>query len=250
MRTRWGFAANAARWQKYTPPPPRRPAHDKGVGGRGTRSEEVDLAHVTSIRRFETRAACRAPRKRRPAARKSACSRGNWTGQFRKGRGGCGRYLNFKSANVYFCLESRFHVRSPSPPICPPLSSPPPPFIGRLSPDALNFKFGRGHLPPPCRMSRQQPTFECFHPLMRCHLFPSPIPAAVICVTDTARSTARYLRLPRTFIYGATRYVSELILWFISLADSDAGSAASRHEKANFETAFRSPLRLRTLRAT
>lgn len=66
---------------------------------------------------------------------------------------------------------------------------------------------------PLCRPPRQQPTFECFHPLMRCHLFPSPFD-----LVYTYRHTAIYGTVSlasRTFIYGATRYVSELILWFI-----------------------------------
>jgi len=73
------------------------------------RSEEVDLAHVTSIRlgirRFETRAACRAPTS---SCRPQIGLFLDWSiSQGIKGEGRGSRYLNFKSANVYFCAGSR-----------------------------------------------------------------------------------------------------------------------------------------------
>lgn len=138
-----------------------------------------------------------------------------------------------------FCLESRgpFRVRSSS---CLSFFLPPryrPAFSGR-------FEFQiRPRLPfcPPLRVGRRGNnrlssvstrlcTVICFRP---------PVPCAVICVTDTA-------------IYGAVSLVtSHFYLWrhpvciridsvIYFAADSDAGSAASRHEKANFEAAFRS----------
>lgn len=54
---------------------------------------------------------------------------------------------------------------------------------------------------PLCRPPRQQPTFECFHPLMRCHLFPSPSDL-VYTYRHTPRSTRRGIsRVPHFYLW-------------------------------------------------
>lgn len=202
----------------------------------GTRSEKVDLARARNIDQAQNRVSRHALVR----ARKSACFRARTT-QFRwESR----RYLNFKSANVYFC---------PGPAAVPPSLSFSPlslfhfPYLFLYLSLSVSFfllsaSFSRtfwisNSVQPLCRPSRQQATFECFYPLIRCHLFPSPSDLVYVGIP---RSTAQYLwRVSRTFIYGATRYVSELILWFIPQSIA-RGSAMYDAERRISETLFRS----------
>lgn len=208
----------AARWQKYTSP-----CTIRGWR-RGTRSEEVDLAHVTSIRlgirRFETRAACRAPRASSCRPQIGLFSSTDWSiSQGLRGESRGSRYLNFKSANVYFCPGSRdcFAFRSSSRlSVYLSFST----VIGRLSPDALNFKFGRDH-----RVGRRGNNRLSSVSTRLC---------AVICFRRPPRSPTR-LYVTDTAIYGAVSLVtSHFYLWrhpvciridsvIYFTADSDAG---------------------------
>lgn len=128
-------------------------------------------------------------------------------------------------------------------PICLPLSL--PPLSAGFPLDALNFKFRATTVSTVAATT----DFRVFPPAYALSFVSvAPIPSAArLYVTDTA-------------IYGAVS--PHFYLWrhpvciridsvIYFAADSDArGSAASRHEKANFETAFRSPSRRALLRAT
>lgn len=101
----------------------------------------------------------------RVARRKSACFQGpvlDFARMTTAAAAAAAGHLNFKSANAYFCTGSE-------------------PLIGggeggrRVLPlrhTALNFKFSRAR---PVSSVARGPTFQCFCPLMRCHLF-RPLP--------------------------------------------------------------------------
>lgn len=196
------------------------------VKSSGPRARNIDHGLGIALRDTRPHGAERA------RARKSACFRAR-TAQSRQ----AARYLNFKSANVYFChgprnrsalvFSSSFSIYLF------------PRVIGRLS---RRFEFQiRSRIPPPCRTPQQQPTFECFYPLMRCHLFPSFPGSVYVCGHRDLRRTVS--SVPHFYLWRHPVCIRiDSVIYF---AADNTGLRRSGHEKANFEASFRSPSTLR-----
>lgn len=123
-----------------------------------------------------------------------------------------------------------------------------PPLSAGFPLDALNFKF-RATTVSTVAATTDFRVFPPAYALSFVSVAPYPLRPRLY-VTDTAIYGAVSLVTPHFYLWRHPVCIRiDSVIYFA--ADSDAhGSAASRHEKANFETAFRSPSRRALLRAT
>lgn len=221
--------------------------HSLRVRDGGTRSEVVDLAHVTSI----TRGLGIALRDTRPVNRPVFEHVPLNLGGPPPPR----RYLNFKSANVYFC-HGPATVPRPLPPPSPSISFP---VLSAGFPDALNFKFRRDHHRVGRRSGNRLSSVStrlcaviCFRrPPPLPFFLPFPCPPRFGMYTDSAIYAPRCIWRP-ALLFMAPPYVCiriDSVIYFA--ADSTGVRAAARTREGEFRGFVSNPPSLspRTLRA-
>jgi len=119
-----------------------------------------------------------------------------------------------------------------------------PSVIGRLSPNALNFKFRATTVSTVAATT----DFRVFPPAYALSFVSVAHPLSGPVIRNRHRDLRRGISgYPHTFIYGATLYVSELILWFI--LRPIAGPLPACTERRVSRLRFESPS-LRALRVT